>query len=117
MDPIGWILGLGLVALLYLALPIAAIVIVALLIVRRRSRRFGGSVVVATLALAAVLAPWVNWGFDSEVATTKSIVLVLVLYVGQIAIVCLLGGVVFRLCIWLWRRASRSFRPRTTASD
>jgi hypothetical protein len=109
MDPIGWVLGLGFVALLYLTVPIVAIVLVVLLIAVRPSRRFGVFVAAASLVIAVVLAPWVDWGFGSEAATTSNMVWAVVLYIGQIAIACLLSGIVIRLLIWVWRRLAPLF--------
>jgi hypothetical protein len=109
MNPVGWILGLGLVATLYLLLPLIAIVIVALLIVRRGSRRFGALVAACTLVSAVVIAPWMNWGFDGDGISLGLIIWVLVLYVGQVAIPWLVAGFLFRLCLWLWRRLAPLF--------
>ena len=107
MTAIGWLIWLGLIGLtvaLYFALPVVAIVIVVLLLVGTRTRRIGGFIAAATLAIAAIAAPWINWGFDSEIASIPVIAAAVVLYVGQIAIACLLAAALIRICIWLWCR-------------
>lgn len=113
VDPIGFILGLGLVALLYLTAPIAALALLALLIARRRTRRFGTFVGLAALMFGIALSPWLNWGFER--ASAGDVVFVLLLYFGQVVILCLFAGLLWLLCVWVWKRLNPSSRPNAAA--
>jgi hypothetical protein len=115
VNPVAWILGLGLVALLYLAIPMVALAIVASLVARRRSRRLGLIVGGVTMAGAVLLAPWVNFGLEG--ASWGNVTFTLALYAGQIALVPLLGALFAGICIWVWRRLTqRSSNAPTSRS-
>src|SRR5262245_46795542 len=113
VDPIGFILGLGLVALLYLTAPIAALALLALLIARRRTRRFGTFVGLARADVWNRALPLAQLGLRTRIS--RDVVFVLLLYFGQVVILCLFAGLLWLLCVWVWKRLNPSSRPNAAA--